>query len=33
MIKLSAYVDDFNIYTFDSQSLQIILKVCENFSE
>ena len=33
MIKLSAYADDTYFFTLDSQSLQIILKVCENFSE
>ena len=32
-IKLSAYADDTYLFTLDSQSLQIILKVCENFSE
>ena len=32
-IKLSAYADDTYFFTLDSQSLQIILKVCENFSE
>ena len=31
-IKLSAYADDTYFFTLDSQSLQIILKVCENFS-
>ena len=33
MIKLSAYADDTYFFALDSQSLQIILKVCENFSE
>ena len=32
MIKLSVYADDTYFFTFDSHSLQIILKVCENFS-
>ena len=32
-IKLSAYTDDTYFFTLDSRSLQIILKVCENFSE
>ena len=32
-IKLSAYADDTYFFTLDSKSLQIILKVCENFSE
>ena len=32
-IKLSVYVDDTYFFTLDSKSLQIILKVCENFSE
>ena len=32
-IKLSAYADDTYFFTLDSQSLQIILKLCENFSE
>ena len=33
MIKLSAYADDTYFFTLDSESLQIVLKVCENFSE
>ena len=33
MIKLSAYADDTYFFTLDSESLQIILKVCKNFSE
>ena len=32
-IKLSAHADDTYFFTLDSQFLQIILKVCENFSE
>ena len=32
-IKLSAFADDTYFFTLDSQSLQIILKVCETFSE
>ena len=32
-IKLSAYADDTYFFTLDSQSFQIILKVCENFSD
>ena len=32
-IKLSAYADDTYFFTLDSHSLQIILKVYENFSE
>ena len=32
-IKLSAYADDTYFFTLDSQSLQIMLKVCESFSE
>ena len=32
-IKLSAYADDTYFLNLDSQSLQIILKVCENFSQ
>ena len=31
-IKLSAYADDTYFFTLNSQSLQIILKVCKNFS-
>ena len=32
-IKLSAYAEDAYFFALDSQSLQIILKVCENFRE
>ena len=32
-IKLSAYADDTYFFTLDSQSIHIILKVCENFGE
>ena len=32
-IMLSAYADDTYFFTLDLQSLQIILKVCENLSE
>ena len=32
-IKLSSYADHTYFFTLDSQSLQIILKVCKNFSK